>query len=350
MPSPSTPPAGADAAPATAPAATVLTSIHPDVIRTHILTRLDGPALVAATSASSQLHSLSSSNDCLWRDVCIAAWPSVRDPRVAEAIATFPSGHRSFFSDSYPVLHHHKLRRRRSPPPPMAECLISAVDVHYEGEAIFSKVHETETASGWFECSPFRVDLLDLKESVPTRIQKPGGTPDEAWLRHLEESLSLSWIVVDPARKRAANFSTRRPVSVQRHWLTGDVQVQYVTVVAGGPPGSAAEHVQCTATVTCGGTEGGGLHVREVSFQVEDMEGKSLSGKDSLAILGEAMESGERKKAKRASEGKERFEEYKARKRERRERKQRAERALDLLCIVVGVTAFVGFWSFILFR
>ncbi|KAF8009482.1 hypothetical protein BT93_J0469 [Corymbia citriodora subsp. variegata] len=347
MPSPSTPPAGSAAA-----AAAVLTSVHPDVIRTHILTRLDGPSLVAAASASSQLHSLSS-DDCLWRDACVAAWPSVRDPRVAQAIAAFRSGHRSFFSDSYPVLHHHKLRRRRSPPPPPtppAECLLSAVDVHYEGEAIFSRVHETETASGWFDCSPFRVDLLDLKESVPTRIQKSDGMSDEAWLRHLEESLSLSWIVVDPSRKRAANFSTRRPVSVQRHWLTGEVQAKYVTVVAGGPPGSAAEHVQCTATLTCGGKEGGRLHVREVSFQVEDMEGKSLSGKESLAILGEAMESGERKKAKRDSEGKERFEEHEERKRERRQRKQRREKALDLVCITVAVATFIGFWSFILFR
>ncbi|KAI6669783.1 hypothetical protein NL676_004668 [Syzygium grande] len=351
MPSPSTAPAGSSSAASTDAAATMLTSVHPDVIRAHILTRLDGPALVAAASASAQLHSLSS-DECLWRDVCVAAWPSVGDPRVAGAIAGFPAGHRSFFSDSYPVLHHHKPRSRRSSPlpPPPAEYLISAVDVHYEGEAIFSKVHETETASGWFDSSPFRVDLLDLKESVPTRIQKPSGTPDEAWLRHLEENLSLSWIVVDPARRRAANFSTQRPVSVQRHWLTGDVQARYVMVVAGGPPGSASEHVQCTATLTCVGKEGRKLHVREVSFQVEDMEGKSLNGRDSLVILGEAMEGGERRKAKRGSEGKERFEAYEARKRERRERKQRRERALDLVCITVGVAVFVAFWSFILFR
>ncbi|KAI3412496.1 uncharacterized protein J3R85_017319 [Psidium guajava] len=232
----------------------------------------------------------------------------------------------------------------------MAEYLISAVDVHYEGEPIFSKVHETETASGWFECSPFRVDLLDVKESVSTRIQKPGGMHDDAWLRHLEGNLSLSWIVVDPARRRAANLSPRRPVSVQRHWLTGDVQARYVTVLAGGPRGSAAEHVQCTATVTCGGKEGRKLQVREVSFQVEDMEGKILNGRDGLVILGEAMASGQRKKAKRESEGKERFEEYEERKRERKQWKQRRERALDLVCIAVGVTVFVGFWSFILFR
>ncbi|KAI3412497.1 uncharacterized protein J3R85_017320 [Psidium guajava] len=340
MPSSSTAAAGSDAT-------AMLTSVHPDIIRTHILTRLDGPALVAATSASSQLHSLSS-DDCLWRDICLAVWPSVSDPRVAEAIAAFPSGHRSFFSDSYPVLHHQKPQRRHSPPP--AKYLISAVDVHFEGKPIFSKVHNTETASGWFECSPFRVDLLDVKESVPTRIQKPVGTHGEAWLRHLEENLSLSWIVVDPSQRRAANLSTRRPVSVQRHWLTGDVQAQYVTVLAGGPRGSAAEHVQCTATVTCGGEEGGKLQVREVSFQVEGLDGKILNGRDSLAILGEAMGSGERKKAKRESEGKDRFEEYQEWKRERKERERRRERALDLVCIAAGVAVFVGFWSFILFR
>ncbi|XP_048140429.1 F-box protein At2g27310-like [Rhodamnia argentea] len=341
MPCSSTAPAGSNAT-------AMLTSVHPDIIWTHILTRLDSPSLVSATSASSQLHPLSS-DDCLWQDICLAVWPSVGDPRVAEAITAFPSGHRSFFSDSYPILHHHKLRYRRSPPPPLlAKYLISAVDVHFEGELIFSKVHETETASGWFECCPFQVDLLDLKESVLTRIQKPGGMHDEVWLRHLEDNLSLSWILVDPARRHAANLSTRRPVSVQRHWLTGDVQARYVTVLAGGHRGSAAEHVQCTATVTCGGEEGGKLQVREVSFQVEDMEGKILNGRDSVAILGDAMENGERKKAKRESEGKERFEEYEERKRERRERKQRKERARDLVCIGAGVAVFVGFWSFIL--
>uniref|UniRef100_A0A2N9HTV9 Uncharacterized protein n=1 Tax=Fagus sylvatica TaxID=28930 RepID=A0A2N9HTV9_FAGSY len=50
---------------------------------------------------------------------------------------------------------------------PLSTELISAVDVRYKDELIFSKVQETEAETGWFLCSPFRVDLLGQKESNP---------------------------------------------------------------------------------------------------------------------------------------------------------------------------------------
>ena len=54
-------------------------------------------------------------------------------------------------------------------------------------------------------------------------------------------------------------------------------------LILGGERGTASEHVQCGVVVTLGaGTEGGELQVREVSLQVEDMEGMHLNGKDSL--------------------------------------------------------------------
>lgn len=351
-------------------AAASIAKVHPEIVRAHILTRLDGPTLAALTCASAQLNALSS-DDKLWRDVCASTWPSTRDPLARQAISTFPSGHRSLFSDSYPLLHHPKAPRRQKrsayydcPSSSPTTELISAVDIFYKDEAVFSRVHAAETESGWFRCSPFRVDLLSTKESVPTGITRsPAGHDEDEWLKHLEENLTMSWIVIDPATKRAVNLSSRDPVSVQRHWLTGDIQVRYGTVVAGEPRrGSAAEVVQFGAVVTFGagkskggggGGGGGGdwEEVTEVSLQVEDMEGRNLNGRDSLVILRAAMAGGRRRKMGRErGEAKEQFEEFEEMKRERKRRQHRAERALDLACMAAGVTIFVAFWSFILFR
>ncbi|MCI06226.1 putative F-box protein, partial [Trifolium medium] len=69
-------------------------------------------------------------------------------------------------------------------------------------------------------CSPFRIDILDPKDSVETSMEYPRN--DEA-CKNLEEELRMSWIVIDPRGKRAVNVSSGKPVSVHRHWLTGDV-------------------------------------------------------------------------------------------------------------------------------
>ncbi|GAV78262.1 hypothetical protein CFOL_v3_21730, partial [Cephalotus follicularis] len=329
--------------------------VHPDIIQTPILTRLDGPTLAAAACATSQLHALSI-QEKLWQDICSSTWPSVNDPRVRHVISTFPSGYRSFFSDSFPALDDQQQRQLPSIHP--ASKLISAVDIYYQDRLIFSKVEETETVNSWFMCSPFRVDLLDPKESVSvsTPVQQ---TPihqfnddTETLLNNIEDNMTLSWILIDPTQKRAVNLSSRRPVSVERHWLTGEVQVHFATIMAGdGRWGSSEEYVECGVVVTCGVKEGGGgMHLSEVSLQVEDMEGKSLNGRDSLVILGGAMESGKRRKEKERNEGKERFEEFMDRKMERKERMVKRERVLDMVCVSIGIVSFVTFWSVVLFR
>ncbi|KAK9999646.1 hypothetical protein SO802_019249 [Lithocarpus litseifolius] len=324
---------------------TAISDVHQDVIKSHILTRLDGATLASASCASSHLHALSTEEQ-LWREICFSTWPSVDDPRVRHVISSFPGGYRSFFSDSFPLLHHRSPPKQQHHNRPFLAEIISAVDVHYKESLILSKVQENETKSNWFLCSPFRFDLLEQKESVQTQIRHVG--ENQAWLDHLEENLKLSWILIDPTRNRAVNISSRSPVLVQRHWLTGDVQLRYSTVVSGGEDSS--ELVQCAVVVTCEGKVGGAMHVREVSMQVEDLEGKHLNGKDSLVIFQGAMESGKRQKERKAGEGKERFEEFLKMKGERKERKQRRERALDMACIATGLTIFVAFWSFLLFR
>ncbi|PSR89844.1 F-box protein [Actinidia chinensis var. chinensis] len=311
---------------------TAISAVHPDIIQTHILTRLDGPTLASARCVSSQLHSLSS-DDCLWQRICHRTWPSIADPRLQRLISDFPSGHRSFYSDAFPALQptpppHHS----RQPP---SAAVVSAVDIRYHNKLILSKIHDTETESAWFLCSPFRVDLLDPKETVPSPVKFQSS--DDTCLSDLEDNLTLSWIVIDPTRNRAANFSSLRPVSVTHHWLTGDVQVLYAKVLPGERRG---ELVVSAAMITFGRREGGELQLKEVSLHVEDMEGKNLNGRESFVILQDAMENGERR-IEKIGEGRERYVEYLNMKRETRERKQRRERRLDMVCIATAVTIFL---------
>ncbi|KAK4780142.1 hypothetical protein SAY87_016248 [Trapa incisa] len=351
---------------AAAAAAVPIAAIHPDIVRAHILTCLDGLSLAASSCASAQLNALSS-DDILWRDVCAATWPSTRDPLVRRAVSSFPSGHRSFFSDSYPLLHHppkssrQRLNYDRRPSPTAG--LIFAVDIFYKDELVLSKVQSTETESGWFRFSPFRVDLLEPEESVAPASVIPRSSSESAeaeaeWFKQLEDNLKLSWIVIDPIINRAVNLSSRHAVSIRRHPLTGNVQVRYNTVVAGeSQRGSAAEVVQFGTKVTFtagkskGGSGGEGLEVAEVSLLVEDMEGRNLNGRDSLVILRKAMEEGGRKRGERGSgEAKERFKEFKEMKRERKRRQNRTEMAVDLAWAASWAIIMVAFWSYILFR
>lgn len=332
--------------PAAVDGVTSISSLHQDIIQTHILTRLDGQTLASAGCASPQLHALSS-DDKLWTRICNSTWPSTNDSRVRDAISTFPSGHRSFFSDSFPSPNHHRRRPVPSQPDETTTSeLISAVDLHYQNELIFSKVQVTDTAGEWFKSSPIRVDLLDPKELIPTPVKfEPD---DETCQSNLEKYLALSWIVIDPTLKRSVNLSSLKPVSVKLHWLTGDVQVRYAIVIPAGQLGGVDEHVSCNVDVTCGG-KGGEMHVSEVSMQVQDIDGKSLSGKDSLVIIEEVMEM-ERRKQGQNGDKRKRYEEYVEMKRERKEQKERRERRVDMVCIASGVTIFVAFCAFIFFR
>lgn len=105
--------------------------------------------------------------------------------------------------------------------------------------------------------------------------------------------------------------------------------------------------MQCGAVVTCDGKEGGELQVKEVSLLMEDMDGKNLNGKDSLVILQQAMEVGERRKKR--GEERERYQDYLKKKRERFEGKVRREKRLDMVCIVSGVTIFLA-WTYVFLR
>ncbi|KAF7823207.1 F-box protein [Senna tora] len=275
--------------------ASTISAVHPDVIQTQILNRLDGATLASAACASSHLRGLCN-DDTLWRNICTATWPSLHDPRVRHVVSGFPGGHRSLFSDSFPTLHHVDDHPDRSFPT-ASDHWISAVDLYYRDTPIFSKVIRTETRTGWFGSSPLWIDLLDPNELVPTPLVY--ARKDEDWMRqrHLEENLSVSWILIDPTRNRAANLSSRKAVSAKRNWFSRDLELVYAVVIA--CEGRAArEWVQCNIKVTCCGEAGGEMHVREVSLMVEDTEGRNICGEESMVILQRAIENGKRERVK----------------------------------------------------
>lgn len=323
--------------------ATTLSDLHKDVLSTHILTRLDGPTLASVGCVSSQLRSISSQHH-LWTTICHLTWPSTAtSPLLRHLIESFPGGPRAFYSLSFPLLHPTTTNTVVAVQPPQE--LVFAVDIHYKNNLIFSKVHETETISDWFRCSPFRVDLLDPKESVPTAIRHPNC---DVACNALAADMTLSWVAIDPVGGRAVNLSSFQPVAVKRHWLSGEVQVRFATVLPRDQKRATGEHVQCGLVVTCGGSEKGEMQVREVSLQMEDMEGMYLTGKESLVILQRALIEGKRVgNERRVEEGRKRYKDYLEMKRERRERKLRNEGRMDKLCIAFGLAISVAWLKFL---
>ncbi|XP_010412893.2 PREDICTED: probable F-box protein At1g60180 [Camelina sativa] len=305
----------------------LISTVHQDIIESHILTRLDGATLASVSCVSSHLHHLAS-NEILWSKICRSTWPSCSD-----------GGSRSFFSDAYSMVEMETTTAAGSVSDldrPFPE-LISAVDLRYRGELILSRVVKTETTTAWFQSSPLRIDLVDAKDTVATPIKRRTRTEDTC--RDLEKDLTLSWIVIDPIGKRAANLSSHRPVSVQRNWISGEVEAQFATVV---------DTVECVITVvTCGEEE---LHVREVSLKAEKMEGTHLNGRDSLVILKRVMEGKRVNGRHREVESKRRHEEFMEKKREMKEKKMRVESVFDILTVSFGILGFVSLVVFCLRR
>ncbi|KAL5204936.1 hypothetical protein ABZP36_009807 [Zizania latifolia] len=297
---------------------TVIEDLPVDVLAL-VLSRLDGASLAAVGCACSSFHGLAADEET-WRGLCLAMWPSVRD-----VLGCGGYGYRALFADAFPF--------PEAPPAPgvpasgalpLPARLVSAVDLQHEGVCIMSRVVETDTSSAWFLGSPFRVDALVQEGfSAPSLI-----TPSE---------LALSWILIDPVSGRAVNASSRRPVAVDRKWLTGETVTRF-TVVLG--------NVALDAAVTCDDRYG---HVREVSLCVEDGEGGGVNGQDGLTAVTAAMANARQGKGAEAA-ARQRYEEFVQGKRARKEWKARREGIVDLCCSGIGAAAFVSFLVMLTFR
>lgn len=186
--------------------------------------------------------------------------------------------------------------------------------------------------------------MLDPKESVPTLVGDDGGACDS-----IAVGMQLSWIVADPARRRAADLSSGRALWVRRHWLSGEVEARFAAVLRGEERGPR-EYVEFGMVVTlCAAEEGRGgmMHVREVSMRAEDMEGKDVKGREGVVILARALE-GERGRTGREEVGRRRYEEYLERKREWRERKATSEKRLDGVCLAAGASLLAALCFYLL--
>ena len=120
------------------------------------------------------------------------------------------------------------------------------------------------------------------------------------------------------------NVSSRRPVSVDRHWYTGETLVRFAVVLGG---------CKFEATVAC--AEGSG-HVTEVALAVEDADGAAVSGEGTLRLLAAAMEAPRRGGEREPEEAKRRYHEFVRRKKGRKESKARREALVDLCCSAVS--------------
>ncbi|KAK4272708.1 hypothetical protein QN277_021225 [Acacia crassicarpa] len=247
-----------------------ISTLHPDIIQTHILSRLDCSTLASAAATCSQLNALVYQED-VWANLCRSTWPSTGSPGVHRVIQSFPNGSRSFFSDSYTIPRaitttpgNSHMNLERTPQ------LIFAIDLYYREQPILSRVVETETVSEGFRRKPFRVDILEPKEAVSTPMKY---TWDETARLAMVQQLRMSWIVIDAGGQRAVNLMNQSQIVFTR--LT-ELEVRFQCKAEGAWRSGRVRFVV---------VERGEM---QVSGGILEMEGKN--GRESLVILQRALE------------------------------------------------------------
>ncbi|KEH34429.1 putative F-box domain-containing protein [Medicago truncatula] len=270
----------------------IFSRLDTDIIHTHILPRLDGTTLTVLSSVCSELrHMICHSNEDLWRNICTSTWPSLLlDPIVHNVISTFPGGYRSFFSDAFPSLHNHKNNNSYRFYPPTTE-LIHVVDVFVHGKPLFSRVLVEHLNTNNFPY--FSRNIFDVKFDY-SNLDHIHFLVNEEYNEYLQENLRLSWVVIDPTRKRAAKLfcSSVEPLSVIP-WLN-HYEVVYAMVMAGESQ-VRTKMINCVVRVFCFFNEDE-LHLRRVLSRMEDVDGCLVGVEQGVTILLNAIHYGERKK------------------------------------------------------
>lgn len=177
---------------------TSLTDLHSDIIENHLLTKFDGQSLASLASTCRLLHTMICNKESLWKHIC----NSTKHPLVRQTISSFPGGYRSFYSDSFPVLRANTTRGSlRVPVHDQVHTseLISAVDVQYGNNLVYSKVKLTNTDASSFSRSLFCVDMIDHEGNHVEMLLRYQGD-EKVCMSKLQQNLTLSWIVIDPLR------------------------------------------------------------------------------------------------------------------------------------------------------
>lgn len=116
----------------------------------------------------------------------------------------------------------------------------------------------------------FYVNLIDLKvnEEIPIIYQGD----ENVLMSKLQDNLTLSWIVIDPILKRAANVSSLRPVSMRSHCDKTGIALTYATIISADCCGiDTAEFVECRVVPKFGYQKGNNIELRELSLCLVDI-------------------------------------------------------------------------------
>ncbi|OAY71681.1 putative F-box protein [Ananas comosus] len=272
--------------------AATIEDLHEDVLAL-VLRRLDGPSLAAASCASARLRGLSG-DPAIWRDLCLATWPSLR---LLPLPLPLPPP-QSLFSDAFPFPRCRAQAQAQGQSPPRGSlpgpsAASSPPSTSTTGAPRSSRASSRPAPPPLVPRLPFRIDALDPKHEAPSAAAisiSPG-------------ELTLSWITL----------------------------VRFATVV---------REFSVTAAVTCGEGED---PVREVSLVVEDADGIGVSGGESLGIIGEALEGARRGRGRGEEEANRRYDEFMRRRKRRKESKARREGLVDFLCTAVGAAVSLAF-------
>ncbi|WOG94550.1 hypothetical protein DCAR_0313846 [Daucus carota subsp. sativus] len=315
---------------------TKITDLYPEIMLAHILTLIDHSSLASTALASTQLHALCN-HEYIWTKICNSKWHSTKFPVVRDAISSFPGGHRLFFADAYLILEFSSDYKYLSYNQRIKH-LISAVDIQFEHKNVYSKVDVIDTTNESFASSVFEVEVLDRTKFV--RLPMKSEDEDDSHISNLKMNMTLSWILIDPTQKRAANVSSQLPVSVRRHWIGGDIEVKYAIVMPRYSGAGMSELVEIRIIVMLEWEEDKTkLKLRKVSLQIRDMDNICLQGSESLRILQEAIQCRTRIKAQRA-EVIDKYKIFVNKKRARREGRQKRKIKITgplLATIVVGL-------------
>ncbi|KAH9316154.1 hypothetical protein KI387_024781, partial [Taxus chinensis] len=340
-----------------------------------ILSRLDGTTLASAACACVDFCSITR-EEGIWENVCCSLWPSIADEEMKSMILSL-GGFRKFYADCFPLITNEEKVSAAQWDSDLEELnvwsdysddedeelegglpsdFVSIVDVRCKDKVIYSKVllgiPDADDFHGWFSRCPFRIDLLkfsdedddpesevtlSIADGLPQLTSIERERKDGKFWRELQDSIRLSWILVNKRLKQAVNLASWSPLGGQRHWPTdNDFLIRFGSILPAHDI-LPCKVVQCIIVLKCSvshiGVEENAqttLKITELSMQLEDLRHAHLNGKNSLLVLKRAMSC---RRSRNYSGVLESCHQYSKAQSELKEEKMRNEDRVDRLCI-----------------
>lgn len=328
-----------------------------------IVARLDGSTLASAACACSEIKDIAQ-DQRLWKQLCHSTWPSTAQEQGGSRLfASKIEGFDKFYADSYPLIFHGKdansisadTEAHLSP-----SNIASFIDVYCRKKCISSWVmdgipnaedtsQENENQSDlqkWFLNCPFTLDLFHAHDgednsetSGPTSKEIADIEESIDHCKYLQESIRLSWILLDKNSGKAVNLSSWKPLFVKKWWPSeGEYVMQFGSVVPVEETVLPDKSARCLILVKCRMiNKQGSLRWTEVSLRFEDSRGARLNGTQSLKIMHHALycsRTANHLEVEKANHLFERQKEDIVRKRKHK------DRIADWLCVLIEVAIF----------